>query len=561
MPTVPSYSNPQVRPGALPGVRQSSNMSAALAGGIAADQLDQAGRGLMAVGQAVQRRQDAEQEKADQVRVSDAMNKAVGAKLKLTYDKEIGFDGLRGESALNRPDGKPLDQEYGEMFDKHVSAIADSLGNDNQRQQFRMQADQMAVQFRGGLQAHVAKEYGDYQLSVQDGTVKTAQDQMGLAWDDPVAVKQSKGAIEAAMYETGRLKGWSPQQVQAATTDQLSRGHVSVLAAAADAGKLDYAREYLKANKDQMTPEARLAATKVLEAGDFEARTQGAAESLYGSSKGDVAGALAAAREKYKGKEEDAIVTRIKGLDSERVALRERAQADAADQAWKAYSQGGLRAVPPSVMAAMDGKQLEALRRTAKVDANAASERKEVKTDPNVYYALSAAAASDPNFKSQDLRPFFDKLGPADRKHFIDLQGKATKPDGVDEVVGVGEQKTAMVKSLGLKDEQAGTFHQVADKALFAAQQNKGKKLDQDERQKVLDRLVLQGEVIKGSWFSADPNMRMFEAIATGQADKFQAEFSDADRNKATAALQRAGVAKPTKQQIEMTMRAAYGMK
>lgn len=561
MPTVPTYSRPQVGMAGLPGVRQSSNMSPALAGGIAAEQISQAAQGLNAVGDGLARRERAEQDKADQVRVNDAMNKAVGAKLKLTYDKDIGFNGLRGESALNRPDGKPLDQEYGELFDKHVAEISASLGNDNQRQQFRMQADQMATQFRGGLQQHVAKEYGDYQLSVQDGTVKTAQDQMGLAWDNPEAVGQSKAAIEAAVYETGRLKGWSPQQVKAATLDQMSRGHVSVLAAATDAGKLDYAREYLKTNKDSMTPEARLAATKVLEAGDFEARTQGAAESLYGANKDDVAGALAAAREKYKGKEEDAIVQRIKGLDGERVALRERAQADAADQAWRSYANGGMRAVPPSVMAAMDGKQLEALRRTAKVDAEAAAAKRDVKTDPNVYYALSAAATSDPNFKNQDLRPFFDKLGPADRKHFIDLQSKVTKPEAAAEVVGIGEQKNAMVKALGLKDEQAGTFHQVADKVLFQAQQDKGRKLDQDERQKVLDKLVLQGEVVKGSWFSADPNMRLFEAVASGQADKFKAEFSDADVNKATAALQRAGVVKPTKQQIDATMRAAYGMK
>ena len=45
--------------------------------------------------------------------------------------------------------------------------------------------------------------------------------------------------------------------------------------------------------------------------------------------------------------------------------------------------------VPASVMAAMDGRDLEALRRAAKADAEAAQQQREVKTDPNIYYALT----------------------------------------------------------------------------------------------------------------------------------------------------------------------------
>lgn len=570
MPRVPEYGaaprvtpggGPRSLPGGVPGPYQSSSMSTGMMaeGARAADQL---GRGLTNLGQELARQQIDEQIQANQVRVNDAMNKAVSAKLRLTYDKDAGYTGVRGESALNRPDGKPLDQEYGEKLDQELAAIRDALGNDAQRRAFNDQASQMSVQFRGNLQQHVAKEFNDYQLSVQDGTIATAQQQMGLAWDDPKAVAQSKDAIKAAVYEAGRLRGWSAQQVEAATVDQLSRGHTSVLAAAADGKRLDYAREYLKQHGAEMTPEARLAAQKVLDVGDFEAKTQDAAGRIYANSKGDTAAALAEVREKYSGKEEDAIVTRIKTMDAERVALRERAQGDAADQAWKIYSStGSLSKIPPSVIASMDGKALEGLRRTARADADAAAAKKEVKTDPAVYYALALAAGGDPRFKEQDLRPFFDKLSPGDRKHFIDLQAATAKPEKAAEVVGIGEQKSAMVKALGLKAEQAGTFHQVADKALFAAQQEKGKPLNQDERQKVLDRLALQGEVLTGKWYQNDPNMRMFEAMASGQAAQFKAEFSDADKRKAVAALQRQGIKNPTATQINAVLQTAYGVK
>lgn len=559
MPRVPTLGNaPRVSPAGLPGVRQSSNASPALMGGIAADQVQQAGRGVMALGETLNKQAIDAQNEANQIRVNDALNKAVEAKLRRTYDPKEGYSNLRGNDALTRPDGKALDEEFLEKYSADLSGIEEGLGNDAQKQAFREQAGRMAVQFRAGILQHRDGEYKKYSDSVNKGTVDVAQNQMGLEWGNPEAVNQSRSAIRAAVAEMGKRNGWAGTAIEAATVAELSKGHAAVLAASTDAGKLDYAREYFKQHKDELTPEARLTVQKIIDAGDFEARAQDGADTLWSKHKGDVGAALAEAREKHSGKDEDAIVQRIKAYDAERVALRERAQKDAADQAWKIYAtRGRLGNIPPSVIAAMDGKDLEALRRTAKADAGGTA----AKTDSSVYYALSIAAAQDPNFANQDLRLFFDKLSPGDRKHFIDLQTKVGKSEDGAHVVGIGEQKTAMTRALGLKDEQAGMFHQVADKALFAAQQEKGKKLNQDEVQKVLDKLVLQGEVASGSWYSADSDKRLFEAIAAGEEGKFQAEFSDADRNKATAALQRRGITNPTKQQVEATLRAAYGTK
>lgn len=559
MPRVPILGNaPRVSPAGLPGVRQSSNASPALMGGIAADQMQQAGRGVMALGETLNKQAIDAQNEANQIRVNDALNKAVEAKLRRTYDPKEGYSNLRGNDALTRPDGKALDEEFLEKYNADLSGIEEGLGNDAQKQAFREQAGRMAVQFRAGILQHRDGEYKKYSDSVNKGTVDVAQNQMGLEWGNPEAVNQSRSAIRAAVAEMGKRNGWAGTAIEAATVAELSKGHAAVLAASTDAGKLDYAREYFKQYKDELTPEARLTVQKIIDAGDFEARAQDGADTLWSKHKGDVGAALAEAREKHSGKDEDAIVQRIKAYDSERVALRERAQKDAADQAWKIYAtRGGIGKIPPSVIAAMDGKDLEALRRTAKADAGGTA----VKTDSSVYYALSIAAAQDPNFANQDLRLFFDKLAPADRKHFIDLQTKVGKAEDGAHVVSISEQKTAMTKALGLKDTQAGVFHQVADKALFAAQQEKGKKLNQDEVQKVLDKLVLQGEVASGSWYSADSDKRLFEAVAAGEEGRFQAEFSDADRNKMTAALQRQGITNPTKRQVEEMLFKLYGTK
>lgn len=565
MPTVPVLNVPQVGSQGLPSVRVNPDVSVHRAANVV-DTFNpalqqQLGANLNNLGQNLLQIQLKEQAKADQVRVNDAMNQAVEARLALTYGQD-GFVNIKGKDALERPDQQTLGDEYSQKLNDQLKVISDSLGNDDQRRGFNLQTSQMSLQFRGNVMQHTSREYEVYQQSVQDGTIKTAQQQMGLAWGDPTMLQQSKDAIGAAAYQYGQLRGWSGQEIEAYTTAQLSAGHSAVIAEAANANDIGYAKEYYKQNRDTMTADARLRAEKILEIGDFDQKTQDAAGKLYADSKGDIGAALSEARKGYSGKEEDAIVQRLKTLDLERVQLRERAQKDAADNAWKTYSDThNLRAIAPSTWAAMDGKDAEALRRTARADIDAALSKQQVQTDPNIYYGLSTMAGSNPEaFKQQDLRAFFDKLSPGDRKHFIDLQNKVGNANDADQVVTAAAQKNSMVQTLGLKKEDAGLFHQQADKALFAAQQEKGKPLNQEERQKVLDKLVVQGEVQYGSIFRIDPNMRYYEAVAKGEGDKFRAEFSDADRTKATAALQRKGIKNPSRQQIDTVLQVIYGL-
>lgn len=544
MPRVPTYDNFQVLPTAVPQTQVQAPTTPDVVGG----QLREQGRAVSELGGQGNRLALDAVEQANQVRINDAMNKAVQAKLRLTYDQNEGFTNLRGDAALTRPDGKPLDVEYGEKLQKELDAIAGGLGNDAQRMRFMQQAGQLATQFQGSLTQHVAKEFTEYQVSVQDGTIQTARDQMALAWGDADAVGQSVNAIKAAVAEKGRLTGLSPKAIEAAMVNELSKGHAAVIASAVDSGKLDYAREYMKQYTDELTPQARLQVKKALDEGDFEKRTQDAADGIVAQYGTDTAAALKAVREKYSGKEEDAIVQRIKAIDSERELLRERAQRTAANEAWQYVAQG--KAPPASIMAALDGRDAVAIRKTL-------AEGPTRKTDPNVYYALTLAATGDPGFKEEDLRRYADKLTPTDFKHFVDLQAKARKPGEADQVATSTQQMSALAQSLGLKEGQKGLFFMEANKALYAAQQEKGRALDQEERQRVLDRLVVKGEITNRF---INSNARLFEAQAQGRAADFTPTFTDAERNKAKAALVRQGIKEPSKQQIEATLRAARGL-
>jgi hypothetical protein len=212
----------------------------------------------------------------------------------------------------------------------------------------------------------------------------------------------------------------------------------------------------------------------------------------------------------------------------------------------------------------MDGADLASLQRTAKADVEARTKGTEVKTDPNVYYALTQEAMMNPDFKDPtkvDLRKYFDKLSPGDRNHFINLQRTIGTKNEAPEAVTVQQQITATTKQLGLKDEKAGMFTSEANKALFAAQVQKGGKLNQAERQKVIDGLVLEGEVLSGSFFLPDSNMRRFEARARGKEADFKPEFTDAQRARAREALIRTGEIKnPTRAQIDAVLYETYGI-
>lgn len=373
----------------------------------------------------------------------------------------------------------------------------------------------------------------------------------------------------AAKKEAGLLADKLGYEADSAQRQQLilkatNAIHGQAIQAAIDGQNYDNARDYLQRYGNEMTPETFRTATKALEIGSSDAKEQTIADKIWAESGGNIAAALQKARTTLSGKEEDQVVARLKVFDSEKTTIVARAQAEAKDKAWRVYTEtGDVKKVPASILAGMDGADLASLQRTAKADLDAKLKGTEVKTDPNTYYALTQEAMRNPDFKDPtkfDLRKYFDRLSPGDRNHFINLQRTIGTKNEAPEAVTTQQQIAATIKQLGLKNETAGVFTAEANKALFAAQTQKGGKLDQAERQRVIDGLVLQGEVLTGSWYRPDPNMYRFEARARGEEGKFKPEFTDAQRSKAREALIRNGVSNPTKQQIDATLYEAYGM-
>lgn len=183
---------------------------------------------------------------ANQLRVDDALNKALEAEMRLAYDKDAGYTNQRGISALERKSGKPLADEYDEEFGKAIESIGAGLGNDYQRQAFGQAITKRRAAFRAGAMKHEADEFRTYTLSVREGTIATRMQQIGLNYANPEVIDEAITSIRAATYDAAQLQGKSAEWSDAQARKMVSNAHKTAIAAALQNNDVAYADRYLK---------------------------------------------------------------------------------------------------------------------------------------------------------------------------------------------------------------------------------------------------------------------------------------------------------------------------
>lgn len=248
MPRVPTYDSFQATPNTLPQTRMTMPEMPDVAG----QQAQQMGRAMMAGGQQIGQVALDMQQQANQLRVDDALNKAKEAALRLTYDKDVGFTNLRGINALERPDGKPLADEYADTLKRSIDDIAGTLGNDAQRQAFSLRSNDILTSMRGNAIQHEAQEFKTYSLSVSEGIQSTALREIGLNWQNTDAVNSAVERIRAETYRQAQLLGKSAEWQEAQARKMTSNAHKVALLSALEQNDPAYADAYLKKYSGQM---------------------------------------------------------------------------------------------------------------------------------------------------------------------------------------------------------------------------------------------------------------------------------------------------------------------
>ena len=248
MPTVPRIDAPQVSPGGPSNARFDAPQSQ----NYASRQGAQMGQAMEAASSEASRIAADMQAQANQLRFDDAINQVKEEQLRLTYDKDAGYSSLKGINALQRPDGKPLKAEYGDLLKKRIGEIGASLGNDAQKAAFDKASANILTGFVGQVDAHESSEFKTYGLSVSEGVQATAKRDIALNWSKPEAIDAAVERIRAEAYRQGQLLGKSAEWQEAAARKMASDGHKLAVLSALENNNPAYADTYLKKYAGQM---------------------------------------------------------------------------------------------------------------------------------------------------------------------------------------------------------------------------------------------------------------------------------------------------------------------
>lgn len=517
MPTVPTYDSPQVQ--------AQSDPTSFLPSGNAGDQWVALGAALQGAGDDLGRIALDQQHVAN----ADAVLKTETAFKNDYLQYQQSLTNRRGQNAWG------VTNDLNSWFDKAAPKYNDGLENDAQRRAFNATFQSIRTQ---GLESTGKFEADQQRQSLEESGKDSIAASINIAAADHNNISTIDGAksdILKRLQLMGQLNGWSPEIHQAQETEALTNLHKQVIQALVDENP-DHARQYYEANKQEIAGADRDVIDKVIKVGTIRQVAQVATDKIMATGAGETE-ALAYARSHYTGQEQDEVVKRVTERYAEADAVRERDQKTAGDRAWNIYSKANsLTAVPTTLLASMDGKDRLALQ---KEDAARIS-GKLVDTDWTTYYGLRAMAAQDPTkFSGTDIRLYYDKLSPDQRKEMIDLQDQVKK-GGSNDVQSLEQQlsQTHEVLKWGSSDaDKKGAFDSAVTRELAVQQAATGRKLTYDERQKVIDKMTIQGNYPGGPWFHS---AHFADVAGTEKESQFAPKIPDDETAKITAALQRA---------------------
>lgn len=248
MPRVPTIDNFGVMPNQLPGVSVQPVTPRVDPG----QQLGALSRNVERAGAVAMDIDNAELQRKNQVRVDDALNRALEAEMRLTYDPQGGYLSQKGLAAVERQNNRSMWDEYGEAFDKEMESISSTLSNDWQRQQFQSTVAKRGIAFRTSAMRHAVDEDNRYTLSVREGTVANHMDLIGRQYNNLAAVDASIASIEAATYDSAILQGKSAEWAKAQSRKMTSNAIKVAFGTAIEKNDLGTAQEYLSKYSDKM---------------------------------------------------------------------------------------------------------------------------------------------------------------------------------------------------------------------------------------------------------------------------------------------------------------------
>lgn len=538
----------------VPRIATPSARGLAAVGTQAAEAAEAVARGAQAFGQLAA--------DLDQLRVEDAYNKLRDRQTDLMMNPETGFMSKRAGDAVD----PMFIQRYSGDFDKTIDEIANGLPNSRQQDLFRRRAGMAKAEYGDSLMRHVLRETDQYRDNVYKGAVATETNQAALNWNDPQKIADSIGRIAANTALWADRAGITGDALLATQMDNLANLHSTVVNAALDAGDVEYAAQYLDANKasiraDRLVDlEGKVAAETDLRASariadDVIAKFKGRipSETEVRQAVREIAGDNVKVRD-------DATQEALAQLQS-MLRDRERQQQEvmAAVYGRLDANGGNLAALPASLRAAIPGDKIGAVRNYA----DSLRGGGKIETDIEVYYKLRI---NPQLLKETNLLSLRNVLEDAEFKELTRLQADLTNAPEVaqTEIQTTTQRMNMRLTEMGIDPSPkpgTKTAKRVAqawsmlDMNIAAAERAAGRKLTPEQRNAEIDRLFASTEV-RGSLFGTD-EVALFE-VKPGQ-EIVSVVVPDFDRRQITNALRAAGK-EVTEQNIQYYFQKAQGL-
>jgi|GEM_PF-2584752 len=503
MPRVPTYDQPAVTPDLVPGVRQSSVASPALFG-LQDRVLEQQAQQRLAGAQALTRAGGGVLDFALKMQERDDLETI------FTQEAALKDSWLQFETEARKRQGanaKGITQDADDWFQQQHRDLTKGFTNANQQLAFErifQRTRQSALSSMSGYEFREGeKSFLDSAQASIDGSIRMAANAAIDPKNDPRPVlSQSRGEILQRIDAVAASQGWTPEIVESKKAAMLDKLHTSAIQSMVDTSP-GRARAYYQDVKDEVSPEHRAQIQKWFETTDLRGMVQGYTDKVLASGVSE-ADAIRQAREKYSGRQEEAVVAGIKVRFSELRQANEAGQKEAADQAWDSYARSGdLSTVPASVLDNMDGRARLSLEDYAHKKALG----EPVKTDKGTYLDLRQMAASDPDaFQRLDLRQYMNRLSDSDFQEFARLQ---SSPEKIRTASIDTEDFNHIAREVGLdpdatgKDPKAkaqlGELRYSIEQKIDAAQTEKKRQLSRSEKLDIM-RGELDNKVMVDEW-------------------------------------------------------------
>lgn len=362
--------------------------------------------------------------------------------------------------------------------------------------------------------------------------VLSAVEDAASGYNDPEAIAEAMLRGEAAIRANRR--GQAPEVVAQELDAFRSTLHKGVIDRALVHDPMG-AREYLEANRDEISGADIAAIEKAVKVGELRGESQAEADRIASMGLGYSA-ALAEARRITNPELRDEVTTRIKQRFAEQEQARAMEDRAAKDRAWSIIESGGsMDDLPPSLKATLDGTTLAAMEKRIAQKL----EGTDPITNKAVYASLmDMAGLEQEKFADLDLRQHANDLSGADMARFQEMQrqyrlGGKEAESAWGSVETLREGVKTLARAAGLDPspkegtpaaERLAEFYTDLSQSVQRLEQAKGGKATDEEVKGEALRLLLKGSVETDWW--PDRETYLFQA-APGDVAKFYVDYDD----------------------------------